>query len=193
MLLIPTAFLRTFADLVGDRRQGWALLVVAGLLFAGALVATGAAEHAHHDLAALAAGAATEGTETRFGISGSATFGAAATATADGAVNSSYDSFPSLGGGVLLATMMLGEISPGGAGSGLYGLLMIAMLAVFLGGPMVGRTPEYLRKHIKGPEIELIVLYHLITPAAILVGAGLALALPAGRLGASNAGPHGLS
>ncbi|HWR48936.1 MAG TPA: potassium-transporting ATPase subunit KdpA [Pseudonocardiaceae bacterium] len=193
MLLIPTAFIRTFGTMIGDRRQSWALLAVAGLLFVGALVATGAAEHAHHDPAPLAAGAATEGTETRFGIPASATFGAAATATADGAANSSYDSFTSLGGGVLLATMMLGEISPGGAGSGLYGLLMIAMLAVFLGGLMVGRTPEYLRKRIRAPEIKLIALYHLTTPAAILVSAGLALALPAGRSGTGNPGAHGLS
>jgi K+-transporting ATPase KdpA subunit len=193
MLLIPTAFLRTFGTMIGDRRQGWALLAVAGLLFALALVATGAAELAHHDPATLAAGAATEGTETRFGIPGSATFGVAATATADGAANSSYDSFTSLGGGLLLATMMLGEISPGGAGSGLYGLLMITMLAVFLGGLMVGRTPEYLRKRIRAPEIKLIALYHLATPAAILVGAGIALALPVGRSAVGNPGAHGLS
>ncbi len=193
MLLIPTAMLRTFGTMIGDRRQSWALLAVAGLLFTAALLAAGAAEHAYHDPAALAAGAATEGTETRFGVPGSAAFGVAATGSADGAANASYDSFTSLGGGVLLATIMLGEISPGGAGSGLYGLLMISMLAVFLGGLMIGRTPEYLRKRIKAPEIKLIALYHLATPAAVLVGAGIALALPAGRLAIGNPGAHGLS
>jgi len=193
MLLIPTAMIRTFGTMIGDRRQSWALLAVAGLLFTGALLAAGVAEHAHHDPGPLAAGAATEGTETRFGIPASATFGVAATGTADGAANSSYDSFTSLGGGVLLATIMLGEISPGGAGSGLYGLLMISMLAVFLGGLMVGHTPEYLRKRIRAPEIKLIALYQLTAPAAILIGAGIALALPAGRFAIANPGAHGLS
>jgi K+-transporting ATPase ATPase A chain len=141
----------------------------------------------------IAATAASEGTETRFGVPASAAFGVAATATADGAANSSYDSFTSLGGGVLLATMMLGEISPGGAGSGLYGLLMIATLAVFLGGLMIGRTPEYLRKRIRSQEMTLIALYHLSTPAVVLVGAGLALAIPAGRAAIGNPGAHGLS
>lgn len=117
----------------------------------------------------------------------------AATGTADGAANASYDSFTSLGGGVLLATIMLGEISPGGAGSGLYGLLMFSMLAVFLGGLMVGRTPEYLRKRIRAPEIKLIALYQLTAPAAILTGAGIALALPAGRSAIGNPAAHGLS
>jgi len=193
ILLIPTAMIRTFGTMIGDRRQSWALLAVAALLFTGALLAAGVAEHAHHDPAALAAGAATEGTETRFGIPASTTFGVAATGTADGAANASYDSFTSLGGGILLATIMLGEISPGGAGSGLYGLLMISMLAVFLGGLMVGHTPEYLRKRIKAPEIKLIALYHLATPAAILVSAGIALALPAGRSAIANPAAHGLT
>ncbi len=193
MLLIPTAFIRTFGTMIGDRRQGWALLAVVAVLFLGALVATTAAEHTGHDSAAIAATAASEGTETRFGVPTSAAFGVAATATADGAANSSYDSFTSLGGSVLLGNMMLGEISPGGAGSGLYGLLMISMLAVFLGGLMTGRTPEYLRKRIRSQEITLVALYHLSTPAAVLVGAGLALAIPAGRAGIGNPGAHGLS
>jgi K+-transporting ATPase ATPase A chain len=193
MLLIPTAFIRTFGTMIGDRRQGWALLAVVAVLFLGALVATSAAEHTGHDSAAIAATAASEGTEARFGVPTSAAFGVAATATADGAANSSYDSFTSLGGSVLLGNMMLGEISPGGAGSGLYGLLMIAMLAVFLGGLMTGRTPEYLRKRIRSREITLVALYHLSTPAAVLVGAGLALAIPAGRAGIGNPGAHGLS
>ena len=109
-----------------------------------------------HDTVAIAVGASTEGTEVRFGVPGSALFGQAATATADGAANSSYDSFASLGGGVLMANMMLGEVSPGGAGSGLYGLVIIALLAVFLGGLMIGRTPEYLGKRLGPREMKLV-------------------------------------
>jgi K+-transporting ATPase ATPase A chain len=193
MLLIPTAFIRTFGRMVGDRRQGWALLAVAGILFVGALAVATGAQHAHHNTVPVAVGAATEGTETRFGVPASTLFGVAATGTADGAANSSYDSFSSLGGGTLMATMMLSEVSPGGAGSGLYGLLMLALLAVFLGGLMIGRTPEYLRKRLEVREMKLIGLYVLISPALILAGTGLAIALPTGRASIGNPGPHGLS
>jgi K+-transporting ATPase KdpA subunit len=184
MLLIPVAFIRLFGKMIGSHRQGWALLAVAGLLFAGGTAATTTAQHAHHDVASLAAGSAAEGTETRFGVAGSALFGAAATATADGAADASYDSFSSLGGGVLMANMMLGEVSPGGAGSGLYGLLMMALLAVFLAGLMVGRTPEYLGKKIRGAEIRYVALYILATPAVLLAGTALA---PPSALGGSSA------
>ena len=193
MLLVPVGFIRLFGKMVGSNRQGWTLLVVAGLLFAGSAATTMAAQKAQHDLTTIAAGAATEGTETRFGVAGSALFGVTATATADGAANSMYDSFTSFGGGLLMANMMLGEVSPGGAGSGLYGLLMIALVAVFLAGLMVGRTPEYLGKRLGVREIKFVALYILTTPAVILVGAGLAMALPAGRAAASNTGPHALS
>jgi K+-transporting ATPase ATPase A chain len=193
MLLIPTAFIRTFGRMVGDRRQGWALLAVAGILFILALAAATGAQHVHHNTVPVAVGAATEGTETRFGVPASTLFGVAATGSADGAANASYDSFTSLGGGTLMATMMLSEVSPGGAGSGLYGLLMLALLAVFLGGLMIGRTPEYLRKRLQVREMKLIGLYVIISPLLILVGTGLAIALPAGRAGIGNPGPHGLS
>jgi K+-transporting ATPase KdpA subunit len=193
MLLIPTAFIRTFGRMVGDRRQGWALLAVVAILFAGALAAASGAQHAHHNTAPVAAGAAVEGTETRFGVPASALFGVAATGSADGAANTSYDSFTSLGGGTLMATIMLGEVSPGGAGSGLYGLLMLAMLTVFLGGLMVGRTPEYLRKRLQAREMKLIGLYILTSPVLILVGTALAIALPVGRASIANPGAHGLS
>lgn len=132
-------------------------------------------------------------TETRHGVAGSALFGAAATASADGAANASYSSFSSFGGGVLMANMMLGEVSPGGAGSGLYGLLVMAMLAVFLGGLMIGRTPQYVRKKLRVHEVKFIALYVLTAPTIILAGAALAAALPTGRGSVGNPGPHGLS
>jgi len=193
MLLIPSAFPRAYGVMVGDRRQGWALAAVAGLLFAVALTTANAAQAGHHGTVPTAVGAATEGTETRIGVPASTLFGATATATADGAADASYDSFTSLGGGVLMANMMLGEISPGGGGSGLYGLLMTALVAVFLGGLLVGRTPEYLGKQVRQREITFISLYALALPATVLIGTALALALPAGRAGLLNTGPHGLA
>jgi K+-transporting ATPase KdpA subunit len=193
MLLVPTAFIRTYGRLVGDRRQGWGLLIVVALLFGAALAVTSTAEHAHRGTALTAAGAASEGTETRFGMPASALFGTAATASANDAANSSYDSFTSLGGGALLATIMLGEVAPGGTGSGLYGLLIVSLLAVFIAGLMIERTPEYMRKRLEAREMKLISLYLLATPAVILTGTAVAVALPAGRAGVGNPGPHGLS
>ena len=140
-----------------------------------------------------AVGAPTEGTETRFGVPGSALFGQAATASGDGAANSSYDSFASLGGGVLMVNMMLGEVAPGGADSGLYGLVVMALLAVFLGGLMVGTTPEYLRKWLQSRQMKLVSLYILTVPTVILIGCAVAMALPAQRASMLNTGPHCLS
>jgi K+-transporting ATPase ATPase A chain len=117
----------------------------------------------------------------------------AATSSADGAANASYDSFTALGGGLLMSAMMLGEVSPGGVGSGLYGLLMIALVAVFLGGLMVSRTPTYLRKRIRAPEMKMVALYYLATPVVLLAGAAVPIALPAGRAAILNPGAHGLS
>jgi K+-transporting ATPase ATPase A chain len=182
-----------YGRMVGSKRQGWTLLVIVGILFVLGAAAIGLAQHAHPETAAVAAGAATEGTETRFGVPGSSLFGIAATGSADGAANSSYDSFSSLGGGVLMAAMMLGEISPGGTGSGLYGLLMAVLVAIFIGGLMVGRTPEYLRKRIGAQEMKMVVLYALVAPALVLICSALAIALPAGRASMGNAGPHGLT
>jgi K+-transporting ATPase ATPase A chain len=193
MLLIPSALPRTFGRMVGDHRQGWALAAVVTALLVGGIALATAAQAAHHDPAPLAAGAAAEGTEVRFGPVGAATFGAAATGSADGAANASYDSFTSLGAGLLLVNIMLGEVSPGGVGSGLYGLIIAALVAVFLGGLMVGRTPEYLGKRIGPREIKLVSLYLLATPTAVLAATGLALALPAGLSAIANPGPHGLS
>ena len=178
MLLIPA--LCRAPSVAWAATSGRALAGVVTVLLVGGIALATAAQAAHHDLAPQAAGAAAEGTEVRFGPVGAATFGAAATGSADGAANASYDSFSSLGGGVLLANIMLGEVSPGGVGSGLYGLVIAALLAVFLGGLMVGRTPEYLSKRIGPREIKLVSLYLLATPTTVLTATGLALALPAG-------------
>ena len=131
-----------------------------------------------HGTVVHAVGAPIEGTETRFGVPGSALFGHAATASADGAANSSYDSFASLGGAVLMLNMMLGEVAPGGAGSGLYGLVMMVLLAVFMGGLMVGRTPEYLKQRLHARHMKLVGLYILALPIAVLVGTAVAMAMP---------------
>ncbi|MDX3073751.1 potassium-transporting ATPase subunit KdpA [Streptomyces sp. MI02-7b] len=193
MLLIPTALIRTYGRMAGSLRQSWTLLTVVGVLFGLLLVAGNLAQSMHTGTVTAAVGGQTEGTETRFGVPASTLFGVSATASADGAANASYDSFSSLGGGVLLAGMMLGEIAPGGTGSGLYGLLMAVLVAVFIGGLMVGRTPEYLRKRIGFGEMRHVVLYALVAPTAILVCSAIAVALPESRASMGNAGPHGLS
>ncbi|BBX85392.1 potassium-transporting ATPase subunit KdpA [Mycolicibacterium aubagnense] len=193
MAVIPVSLVRTYGVMIGDRRQGWALLAVVVVLFGLGTAAVGMSEAMPHGTVTSAVGAALEGKEVRFGIPGSAQFGQVATATADGAANSSYDSFTSVGGGVLMANMMLGEISPGGTGSGLYGLVVIALLAVFLGGLMIGRTPEYLGKRVSAREMKLVSLAVLTPPVAVLTGVAIAMALPAGARAATNSGPHGLS
>ncbi|MFF3560979.1 potassium-transporting ATPase subunit KdpA [Streptomyces sp. NPDC002574] len=193
MLLVPTALIRTYGRMVGSLRQSWTLLTVVGILFCLLLVAGNLAQSLHTGTVTAAVGGQTEGTETRLGVPASTLFGVSATASADGAANASYDSFSSLGGGVLLAGMMLGEIAPGGTGSGLYGLLMAVLVAVFVGGLMVGRTPEYLRKRIGFGEMRYVVLYALVAPTAILVCSAIAVALPDGRSSMGNAGPHGLT
>jgi K+-transporting ATPase ATPase A chain len=193
MLLVPVAMIRAYGRMIGSKRQGWALFSVAAVLFL--LMAAGTALSESHALgtAAAAAHGTAEGKETRFGAGGSALFGISATGSADGAANSSYDSFTAFGGGILMSAMMLGEIAPGGVGSGLYGLLMIALIAVFLGGLMVGRTPEFVRKRIGGREMTHVALYYLATPFVLLAGAALAVALPGERASMGNSGPHGLS
>ncbi|WP_430755464.1 potassium-transporting ATPase subunit KdpA [Mycolicibacterium septicum] len=193
MLLIPVAFLRTFGVMVGDRRQGWALFAVVASLYVLATVALVAATSVPHGTVVHAVGAPVEGTEMRFGVPGSAVFGQAATASGDGAANASYDSFASLGGAVLMLNMMLGEVAPGGAGSGLYGLVMMVLLAVFLGGLMVGTTPEYLKQRLQARHMKLVSLYILALPIAVLVGTAIAMALPGQRAAMLNTGPHGLS
>jgi K+-transporting ATPase ATPase A chain len=193
LLLIPFALTRTFGRLVGDRRQGWAVLAVMGSLLGAAVGLLTWAEMAGPGAVPQLAGGAMEGKEVRFGAAASALFAAATTGTSTGAVNATHDSLTAPGGGVAMFDMLLGEIAPGGTGSGLYGLLVIAVVAVFVAGLMVGRTPEYLGKKIGQHEMTLVALYVLTMPVIVLIGAALAIALPAGRAGMLQGGPHGLS
>ncbi|MEV0950920.1 potassium-transporting ATPase subunit KdpA [Promicromonospora sp. NPDC050249] len=193
LLLIPFTLPRTFGIMVGDKRQGWAILGAMGGLFLASLVLTTWAEMAGPGAAPQAAGAAMEGKETRFGLAGSALFAVATTATSTGAVNSMHDSFTAPGGGLVLFNMLLGEVAPGGAGSGLYGMLILAVVAVFIAGLMVGRTPEYLGKKIGRQEMTLVALYVLTVPALVLVGTAAAVVVEPGLAGIQEPGPHGLS
>ncbi|NMM16474.1 MAG: potassium-transporting ATPase subunit KdpA [Cellulomonas sp.] len=193
LLAIPFSLPRTFGIMVGDRRQGWAIVGVMGTLWAGAVGLLTWAELAGRGLVPAAAGAAMEGKETRFGAAASALFAASTTSTSTGAVNSMHDSLTAAGGGVTIFNMQLGEISPGGTGSGLYGMLVLVIVAVFIAGLMVGRTPEYLGKKIGRQEITLVALYVLATPAIVLMGTAISIATPAGQAGILNSGAHGLS
>ncbi|WP_239334228.1 potassium-transporting ATPase subunit KdpA [Frankia sp. CiP3] len=193
LLLIGFSLPRTFGRMVGNTRQGLAIVaVMAGLLIASFAVNAGF-QMAHHGTVPSAVGAAAEGTETRFGIPDSAAFASSTTMTSTGAVDSFHDSYTSLGGATLLVNMMLGEIAPGGTGSGLYGMLVLAVITVFVAGLMIGRTPEYLGKKIGSREIKFASLYILTTPAVALIGTAAAMARPGERAGMLNAGAHGLS
>jgi len=150
-------------------------------------------QNIHHGTVPTSVGASAEGTEVRFGIPDSATFASSTTLTSTGAVDSFHDSYTSLGGAITLLDMQLGEIAPGGTGSGLYGILVLAIITVFVGGLMVGRTPEYIKKKIGAREMKFASLYFLTTPTFVLVGAGIAMALPGERAGMLNYGAHGFS
>ena len=193
LLAIAFSLPRTFGKMVGDKRQGLAIVAVMGLLFVGSSVGMQIAQGAHHGTVPIAIGAASEGIETKFGVSNSAQFATSTTLTSTGAVNSFHDSYTSLGGGIAILDMMYGEIAPGGTGSGLYGMLMLAVIAVFVAGLMVGRTPEYLGKKIAGREIKFASLYLLTTPTIVLTGTALAMALPGERAAMLNKGAHGFS
>ena len=184
---------RMFGRMVGDRRQGWAILAAMSTLWVAAVGLLTWAEMAGPGLAPAAAGGALEGKEVRFGEAASALFAASTTMTSTGAVNSMHDSLTAPGGGVALLGMLLGEVSPGGVGSGLYGMVVLIVVAVFLAGLMVGRTPEYLGKKIGRHEITLVALYVLTMPAVVLLGSALAISTPAGLAGQLQGGPHGLS
>ncbi|GIT80139.1 potassium-transporting ATPase potassium-binding subunit [Leifsonia sp. LS1] len=189
MLLIPFSLPRTFGTMVGDKRQGYAILATMGTLFLVSLVGMTLFE---------AASGSMEGKETAFGVLGSTLFNTTSTATSTGAVNSMLDSYSPLGGMMAMINMMLGEIVPGGVGSGLYGILVIAIIAVFVAGLMVGRTPEYLGKKLGPREIKLASLYILTTPTLVLLGTGLSFAIPAVRADIEktsilNPGLHGFS
>ena len=193
ILVIPFSLPRTFGTLVGDTRQGLAVLSVMGGIFALSLALTTWAEVHAAGAVPRAVGAAVEGKETRFGEWASALFATATTSTSTGAVNSSHDSYTALGGGVVLFNVLLGEVTPGGVGSGLYGTLVLAVIAVFVGGLVVGRTPEYLGKKIRQREVTLAALYVLATPFAVLVGTAIALSSEATRSALLNTGPHGMT
>jgi K+-transporting ATPase ATPase A chain len=193
MLLIPVSLTRTFGLMIKDKRQGYALLSVMTVLWGLILTGVSIAESAHRGTALQLAGASMEGKETRFGEAASALFATSTTGTSTGAVNSFHDSFTALGGGQLIFNMGLGEIAPGGTGSGLYGILVLAIVTVFVAGLMVGRTPEYLHKKITSREIKLVSLYILTTPMLVLAGAGVATSLSKPKESILNPGPHGLS
>ncbi|WP_022878712.1 potassium-transporting ATPase subunit KdpA [Microbacterium sp. B19] len=198
MLVIPFSLPRAFGRIVGDDRQGYTILGVMGAIFAASAALLTWAELAGAGTAPQLAGGAMEGKEVRFGIFGSTLFGTASTLTSTGAVNSMHDSYTALGGMMPMINMMLGEIAPGGVGSGLYGMLILAVIAVFVGGLLIGRTPEYLGKKIGPREIKLASLYILVTPTLVLAGTALSFGLPGIRddvesTSILNPGVHGLS
>ncbi len=193
ILVIPFSLTRTFGRIVGDVRQGYAILAAMASIWAVVTSLLVWAEVNHAGPALQLAGAAMEGKEVRFGVPMSAVFASATTSTSTGAVNSMHDSFTAYGGGLALFNMTLGEVTPGGTGSGLYGMLIAAIVAVFIAGLMVGRTPEYLGKKIGAREMKLVSLYILTTPTLVLLGLGAAMATETGRSAILNPGAHGLS
>ncbi|WP_407566077.1 potassium-transporting ATPase subunit KdpA [Streptomyces sp. 184] len=193
LTVIPFAMPRTFGKMVGSVRQGYAVVAaMAGIWLAGVVAVTWL-EAAHPGTAAQLAGGAMEGKEQRLGEGASSLFAVSTTMTSTGAVNAFHDSFGGLSGGVLLFGMMIGEIAPGGVGSGLYGMLVMAIVAVFVAGLMVGRTPEYLGKKIGPREMKLAACYILVTPALVLTGTALAMGTGNGESSMTNTGPHGFS
>ncbi len=200
---IGAGLTHTFGKMAGDRRQGWALFAAMSLLFfMGVTVAVWSEQRSNPQFAAMGidqqatatqSGGNMEGKEVRFGIVNSALWATVTTDTSCGAVNSMHDSYTPLGGFIPLIDMQIGEIIFGGVGSGLYGMLVMAVLSVFIAGLMVGRTPEYLGKKIESREMKLAMLFILIFPAVILLPAGIAVVAKAGLAGISNPGPHGFS
>lgn len=193
ILVIPFALTRTFGRMVGSIRQGYALLAAMATIWVGFVALMMWTEFAHPGPAFDIAGGAMEGKETRFGIGGSSIFAVTTTLTSTGAVNSFHSSYTGFGGGLTLLGMQLGEIAPGGVGSGLYGMLIMAIIAVFLAGLMVGRTPEYLGRKIGTRQITYAACYILVTPALVLGFTALAMALPTPAGSMTNSGAHGFS
>ncbi|MBW3508696.1 potassium-transporting ATPase subunit KdpA [Janthinobacterium sp. NKUCC06_STL] len=203
IFIIPAGLCFTFGRMVGDLRQGWAVLAAMSLIFvvmtAGVMSAEQQANPALQALgvdqqaSSLQSGGNMEGKETRFGISSSTLFAAVTTAASCGAVNSMHDSYMPLGGMVPLLLMQFGEVVFGGVGTGLYGMLMFAILAVFIAGLMIGRTPEYLGKKIQAYEMKMVSLAILITPALVLTGTAIAVMVEPGKIGVANPGAHGFS
>ncbi|MEU7097251.1 potassium-transporting ATPase subunit KdpA [Streptomyces longwoodensis] len=193
VLVIPFALTRTFGVMVGSVKQGYAILATMATIWLGFVLLMMWTEFAHHGPALQAAGGAMEGKEVRFGVGPSSIFAVSTTFTSTGAVDSFHSSFTGLGGGVTMLGMMLGEIAPGGTGSGLYGMLIMAVIAVFIAGLMVGRTPEYLGKKIGSREIKLAACYILVTPALVLIFTAASTALPTPPHSMLNSGAHGFS
>jgi potassium-transporting ATPase potassium-binding subunit len=203
IFLIPTALVFAFGRMVGDKRQGFAVLAAMTVLFVAMVLAITPQEQAGNPRlaalgvdqapSALQSGGNMEGKETRFGISATTLFATITTAASCGSVNAMHDSFMPLGGAVPLVLIQLGEVVFGGVGSGLYGMLIFAILAVFIGGLMIGRTPEYLGKKIEVFEMKMMSIAILVTPILVLGGTAIALLADAGRAGIANPGPHGFS
>ena len=203
ILLIPAALCYTFGRAVGDTRQGWAVLAAMTVIFVGATIAVMSFEQQGNPLlaalgtdqtaSALQSGGNMEGKETRHGIGASALWAAATTSASNGSVNAMHDSFTPLGGLVPMVLMQLGEVVFGGVGSGLYGMLVFAMMAVFIAGLMIGRTPEYLGKKIEAFDMKMVAIAILVTPALVLLGTAIAVSASAGTGGVANPGAHGFS
>ncbi|MBY4127049.1 potassium-transporting ATPase subunit KdpA [Rhodococcus fascians] len=193
LLLIPVALTRTFGTMIGNRKQGLTLLAVMATLWATLLAVTLFAESGTRGVAATAAGAMMEGKEVRFGIPASALFAVSTTGTSTGAVNSAHDSMSALGGGTVLLNMLFGEIAPGGVGTGLYGLLVLAVIAVFVGGLLVGRTPEFLGKKLGRRAITMAALSVLVMPILVLVGTSITVILESTTSYQGNPGIHGFT
>ena len=193
LLVISFSLPRTFGRMVGSKKQGYAIASVMASLALISVTFMMWFQLQHHGTVPTSVNGAMEGVEQRFGIANSAVFADATTLTSTGAVNSFHDSYTSLGGMITMFNMQLGEVAPGGAGSGLYGMLVLAVITVFVAGLMVGRTPEYLGKKINPREIKLASAYFLTTPLIVLTGTAVAMAMPGQRAGMLNTGPHGLS
>jgi K+-transporting ATPase ATPase A chain len=193
IMVIGFSLPRTFGRMVGSKKQGYAIASVMATLYAISVSLMMWFQLQHHGTVPTAVGTAMEGVEQRFGVADSAVFADSTTMTSTGAVDSFHDSYTSLGGMMNLFNMQLGEVAPGGTGSGLYGILILAVITVFVAGLMVGRTPEYLGKKINPREIKLAASYFLVTPLIVLIGTAVAMALPGERAGMLNGGPHGLS
>jgi K+-transporting ATPase ATPase A chain len=202
ILLISAALCYTFGVMIGDTRQGWAVLAAMTIMFVGLLAvavyseqqgATLAGQGVDHRMSTLQPGGNMEGKEVRFGIATSALWATATTSASNGSVNSMHDSYTPIGGLVPMWLMQLGEVIYGGVGSGLYGMLIFAIIAVFIAGLMVGRTPEYLGKKIEAYEMKMASLVILVPPAVVLIGAAVAVLMPGGRATIANPGPHGFS
>jgi K+-transporting ATPase ATPase A chain len=197
LLAVPFALTYTFGKMVGSVRHGAALVAAMVIIFAVWVGYTSYAEHGQNPAVAAAGVHSTvgntEGKEVRFGDTTSALFGVASTNTSTGSASSSYDQFTPIGGLGLMSGMMLGEVTPGGTGSGLYTILIYAIIAVFIGGLMIGRTPEYLGKKIQAREVKLAGLGALVMPIIVLILTAIAVSIHAGRAGPLNSGPHGFS